>query len=75
MCGIYANPSHPTDACPTLQQDDGHVFANQTATVANVFPVKTQYYQSQHQTGYDPWSSTYNPSWKDHLNFRYKAEP
>lgn len=75
ICRICANPSRSINACPTLQQDDGHIFANQIAAVANIFPIKTQYYHPQHQNRYDPCSSTYNHGRKNHPNFRYEASP
>ncbi|XP_021602164.1 uncharacterized protein LOC110607373 [Manihot esculenta] len=49
-CGICANTSHPTDMCPSLQEDDQHVDA------VNGFP-------GPPQRKYNPFSNTYNPRW------------
>ncbi|XP_021629666.1 uncharacterized protein LOC110627626 [Manihot esculenta] len=58
-CGICANTSHPTDMCPSLQEDDQHMDA------VNGFP-------GPPQRKYDPFSNTYNPGWRNHPNFSYK---
>ncbi|XP_071708954.1 uncharacterized protein [Rutidosis leptorrhynchoides] len=60
-CGICSIANHPTDMCPTLQ--DGSV--EQTNAVGG-FP-------SPPQRKYDPFSNTYNPGWRDHPNFSYRA--
>ena len=57
-CGICTSVEHPTDACPTLHED---VMVNVSATGYTVNGRPT----------YDPFSNTYNPSWRDHPNFRY----
>jgi len=67
VCGIYACPTHPTDACPTLQDNDPE-FPAADHTVASIFPSKTQ---QQPPPRYDAYSNTYNPGWKDHPNLRY----
>ncbi|KAG8655642.1 hypothetical protein MANES_04G051445v8 [Manihot esculenta] len=55
-CGICAYVGHPTDQCPTLQED--HQQANAIGGYNN-------------QPRYDPYSKTYNPGWRDHPNFSY----
>ncbi|XP_048492418.1 uncharacterized protein LOC125493273 [Beta vulgaris subsp. vulgaris] len=55
-CGICSNTGHPTDACPTLQEDTQQVNALG--------------YQGNRK--YDPYSNSYNPGWRDHPTFTYK---
>lgn len=59
--GICTNVGHPTDMCPTLQED-GQEYVN----VLGGFP-------RQLQRKYDPYTNTYNPGWRDHCNFGYGA--
>ena len=54
-CGICAN-NHPTDLCPSLQEEDQQVNADGGFNG---------------QRRYDPYSNTYNPGWRDHPNFSY----
>nr|XP_027124163.1 uncharacterized protein LOC113740845 [Coffea arabica] len=61
-CGICYGSSHPTDMCPTLQ-DDSTEQANAVG-----FPRPPQ-------RRYDPYANTYNPGWRDHPNFNYAARP
>ncbi|XP_027169576.1 uncharacterized protein LOC113769316 [Coffea eugenioides] len=61
-CGICYGSSHPTDMCPTLQ-DDSTEQANAVG-----FP-------GPPQRRYDPYANTYNPGWRDHPNFNYAARP
>ncbi|XP_027155012.1 uncharacterized protein LOC113760037 [Coffea eugenioides] len=61
-CGICYGSSHPTDMCPTLQ-DDSTEQANAVG-----FP-------GPPQRRYDPYANTYNPGWRDHPNFSYAARP
>ncbi|XP_022865475.1 uncharacterized protein LOC111385329 [Olea europaea var. sylvestris] len=56
-CGICSVAGHPTDMCPTLQED------KQVNGVSS-FP-------EQPQRNYNPYSKTYNPGWRDHPNFSY----
>ncbi|PIN21706.1 DNA-directed DNA polymerase [Handroanthus impetiginosus] len=58
-CGICANTNHPTDMCPTLQEES----CEQTNAVGG-FP-------GPPQRKYDPYSNTYNPGWRDQPNFSY----
>ncbi|PIN09707.1 hypothetical protein CDL12_17709 [Handroanthus impetiginosus] len=62
-CGICANIGHPTDMCPTLQED-----SYEHANAVGGFP-------GPPQRKYDPYSNTYNPGWKDHPNLSYGARP
>ncbi|KAG8655769.1 hypothetical protein MANES_04G064966v8 [Manihot esculenta] len=55
-CGICLCVGHLTDQCSTLQED--HQQANAIGRYNN-------------QPRYDPYSTTYNPGWKDHPNFSY----
>ncbi|PIN27218.1 hypothetical protein CDL12_00011 [Handroanthus impetiginosus] len=63
VCGIYANIGHPTDMCPTLQED-----SFEHANAIGGFP-------GPPQRKYDPYSNTYNPGWRDHPNLSYGARP
>ncbi|KAK9019675.1 hypothetical protein V6N11_054187 [Hibiscus sabdariffa] len=54
VCGICAMPDHPTDSCPTLQEETVNDIGN--------FP-------GPPQRPYNPHGNTYNPGWKDHPNF------
>ncbi|XP_059461891.1 uncharacterized protein LOC132190882 [Corylus avellana] len=58
-CGICSVVGHPTDMCPTLQEEP-----IQQVNVAGGFPI-------QPQRKYDPYSSTYNRGWRDHPNLSY----
>ncbi|XP_062151844.1 uncharacterized protein LOC133860215 [Alnus glutinosa] len=56
VCSIVG---HPTDMCPTLQEE-----TIEQVNAAGGFP-------GQPQRRYDPYSSTYNPGWRDHPNLSY----
>ncbi|XP_059431555.1 uncharacterized protein LOC132165068 [Corylus avellana] len=58
-CGICSVVGHPTDKCPTLQEEP-----IEQVNAAGGFP-------GQPQRKYDPYSSTYNPGWRDHPNLSY----
>ncbi|XP_019051551.1 PREDICTED: uncharacterized protein LOC104587430 [Nelumbo nucifera] len=58
-CGICSVVGHPTDMCPTLQEEP-----IEQVNAAGGFP-------GQPQRKYDPYSSTYNPRWRDHPNLSY----
>nr|XP_023898140.1 uncharacterized protein LOC112010011 [Quercus suber] len=58
-CGICLVVGHLTDMCPTLQEEP-----IEQVNVAGGFP-------EQSQRKYDPYSSTYNPGWRDHPNLSY----
>ncbi|CAH9079810.1 unnamed protein product [Cuscuta epithymum] len=55
VCGICTQQGHPTDSCPTLQEEQVNALG----------------FQTQQQKRYDPHSNTYNPGWRDHPNLRY----
>ncbi|KAL2226514.1 UNVERIFIED_CONTAM: hypothetical protein Sindi_2010100 [Sesamum indicum] len=50
---------HTTDMCPTLQES-----TTEHADAVGGFT-------GQQQKRYDPFSNTYNPGWRDHLNLSY----
>lgn len=59
VCAICSIEDHPIDMCPTLQKEP-----IEQVNVAGDFP-------RQPQRKYDPYSSTYNPRWRDHPNLSY----
>ncbi|XP_062173532.1 uncharacterized protein LOC133878994 [Alnus glutinosa] len=59
-CGICSIVGHPTNMCPTLQEEP-----IEQVNAAGGFP-------GQPQRKYDPYSSTYNPGWRDHPNLSYE---
>ena len=59
-CGICSVVVHPIDMCPTLQEEP-----IEQVNAAGGFP-------GQPQRKYDPYSSTYNPGWRDHPNLSYE---
>ncbi|XP_073033735.1 uncharacterized protein [Primulina eburnea] len=61
-CGVCAMVGHPTDMCPSLQEEP-----TQQANAIGGFP-------GQPQRRYDPFSNSYNPGWRDHPNFSYKNQ-
>lgn len=59
-CEICSLVSHPTNMCPTLQEEFvEHVNA------ADSFP-------GQPRRNYDPYSNTYNQGWRDYPNLSYE---
>ena len=54
VCGICGVHEHPTNLCPSLQEDE----------VADVNALGG--YVQNSWKKYDPYSNTYNPRWKDH---------
>ncbi|XP_048227305.1 LOW QUALITY PROTEIN: uncharacterized protein LOC125369336 [Ricinus communis] len=56
VCGICSLQGHPTDMCPTLQQDSMQE------------PNALGGFAGQPQRKYDPFSNHYNPGWRDHPN-------
>ena len=58
-CGICSVVGHPTDMCPTLHEEP-----IEQVNVAGGLP-------GQPQRKYEPYSSTYNPGWRDHPNLSY----
>ncbi|KAL0453964.1 UNVERIFIED_CONTAM: hypothetical protein Slati_1374500 [Sesamum latifolium] len=58
-CGICTSSGHATDACPTLQEEP-----TMNANIIGGF-------FGPSQKGYEAFSNTYNPGWRDHPNLRY----
>ncbi|CAN6579375.1 unnamed protein product [Malus baccata var. baccata] len=59
-CGVCSMQGHPTDKCPQLIE-------NGVWETLNVVGFGKQYQQRN-----DPFSNTYNPSWCDHPNFKWR---
>ncbi|XP_010246704.1 PREDICTED: uncharacterized protein LOC104589923 [Nelumbo nucifera] len=59
-CGICSTTGHPTDMCPTHQDEPF-----EQANAVGGFPQKR----------YDPYSNTYIAGWRDHPNLSYGAKP
>ncbi|KAK8546778.1 hypothetical protein V6N13_093821 [Hibiscus sabdariffa] len=59
-CGICTMTDHPTDSCPSLQDETVNAVGN--------FP-------GPPQRPYNPYSNTYNPGWRDHPNLSYAPNP
>ncbi|XP_042441358.1 uncharacterized protein LOC122026695 [Zingiber officinale] len=55
VCGICSSQDHNSELCPNLHQDESFASFSRAQ-----FPQK-----------FDPRSSTYNPSWRDHPNLKY----
>ncbi|XP_039034539.1 uncharacterized protein LOC120170712 [Hibiscus syriacus] len=62
-CGICAAIGHPTNMCPTFQ-DDSHEYANAVGR-----------FLDPPQRKYDPYLNTYNPGWRDYPNLSYGPRP
>ena len=60
VCSICSLQGHASDMCPTMQED----YIEHANTVDGAF-------NGQPQRKYDPFSTTYNPGWRDHPNLRY----
>ncbi|CAN6579422.1 unnamed protein product [Malus baccata var. baccata] len=58
-CGVCSMNGHLTDKCPQLIENRGWESTN------------TVGFGSQNQPRNDPFSNTYNPSWRDHPNFKW----
>ncbi|XP_027174463.1 uncharacterized protein LOC113774097 [Coffea eugenioides] len=58
VCGVCAAVGHFTEVCPLVQEET----AEQVSMAGHV-PSPRQ--------PYDPYSSTYNPGWRDHPNLSY----
>ncbi|XP_042460351.1 uncharacterized protein LOC122043846 [Zingiber officinale] len=55
VCGICSSQDHDSELCPNLHQDES----------------LAAFSRAQFSQKYDPYSSTYNPGWRDHPNLRY----
>ncbi|KAK9020146.1 hypothetical protein V6N11_054639 [Hibiscus sabdariffa] len=63
VCGICTMPDHPTDYCPTLQEETSEL----------VYGIGN--FSGPPQGPHNPHSSTYNPGWRDHPNLSYAQNP
>ncbi|KAM2821949.1 hypothetical protein COP1_037985 [Malus domestica] len=59
-CGVCSMQGHPTDKCPQLIENGGWETLNAVG------------FGQQYQQRNDPFSNTYNPGWRDHLNFKWR---
>ncbi|KAM1420916.1 hypothetical protein ACFX2I_003229 [Malus domestica] len=59
-CGVCSIHGHLTDKCPQLIENGEWESANVVG------------FGSQNQPKCEPFSNTYNPSWKDHPNFKWR---
>ncbi|CAN6712659.1 unnamed protein product [Malus baccata var. baccata] len=60
VCGLCSIQGHASEKCPQLIENGGWESANAIG------------FQGQNQPMNDPYSNTYNPSWRDHPNFRWR---
>ncbi|CAN6557466.1 unnamed protein product [Malus baccata var. baccata] len=60
VCGVCSIQGHASEKCPQLIENGGWESANAIG------------FQSQNQPRNDPYSNTYNPSWRDHPNFKWR---
>nr|KYP36259.1 hypothetical protein KK1_042634 [Cajanus cajan]KYP36261.1 hypothetical protein KK1_042636 [Cajanus cajan] len=67
VCGICTSISHPTNACPSLQDSSTGPDAPQ-AYAANIYNNRPPH---QQQHNYDLSSNKYNPDWRSHPNLRW----
>ncbi|KAI3748436.1 hypothetical protein L6452_11499 [Arctium lappa] len=58
-CGFCSSVAHPTDACPTLHEEE------------QVNAIGGGNFQHSNNRSHDPFSSTYNPGWRQHPNLSY----
>ncbi|KAM2661531.1 hypothetical protein EV2_023828 [Malus domestica] len=59
-CGVCSMQGHLTDKCPQLIENGGWETLNAVG------------FGNQYQPRNDPFSNTYNPGWRDHLNFKWR---
>ncbi|KAM1365521.1 hypothetical protein ACFX14_043858 [Malus domestica] len=59
-CGVCSMQGHLTDKCPQLIKNGGWETLNAVG------------FGQQYQPRNDPFSNTYNPGWRDHLNFKWR---
>ncbi|XP_071933992.1 uncharacterized protein [Coffea arabica] len=57
-CGVCTAVGHPTEMCPMVQEETA-----EQVNMAGHAPAPRK--------PYDPYSSTYNPGWRDHPNLSY----
>ncbi|XP_071916150.1 uncharacterized protein [Coffea arabica] len=58
VCGVCTAVGHPTEMCPMVQEETA-----EQVNMAGHAPAPRK--------PYDPYSSTYNPGWRDHPNLSY----
>ena len=61
VCGVCSLQGHHSDQCPQLIENGGWESANAIGG----------YQGGPQRPRYDPYSSTYNPGWRDHPNFKW----
>ncbi|KAH9607905.1 hypothetical protein KSS87_000880, partial [Heliosperma pusillum] len=59
FCGLCNDPTHPTDGCPSLFEEEGNEAVNALGSYG------------QNQRRNDPFSNTYNAGTKNHPNFKW----
>ncbi|CAN6716275.1 unnamed protein product [Malus baccata var. baccata] len=59
-CGVCSMQGHPKDKCPQLIENGGWETLNAMG------------FGQQYQQRNDPFSNTYNPGWRNHLNFKWR---
>ncbi|CAN6583796.1 unnamed protein product [Malus baccata var. baccata] len=59
-CGVCSMQGHLTDKCPQLIENGGWETLNAVG------------FGNQYQPRNDPFSSTYNPGWRDHPKFKWR---
>ncbi|KAH9624981.1 hypothetical protein KSS87_012322 [Heliosperma pusillum] len=59
FCGLCNDPTHPTDGCPSLFEEEGNEVVNALGSYG------------QNQRRNDPFSNTYNAGTKNHPNFKW----
>ena len=65
-CGVCSMVEHMTDMCPSLQDGGSYEQANALRGFQG-----QQNFQRAPRPRNDPYSNTYNPGWRNHLNFSY----
>ncbi|KAM2977333.1 hypothetical protein FF2_014286 [Malus domestica] len=60
VCGVCSMQGHANDQCPQLIENGGWESANAVG------------FGNQNQPRHDPYSYSYNPGWRDHLNFKWR---
>ena len=60
VCAICSNLSHTSQNCPSLP------------VYLDAYSEQVHALQSYEKTSNSPYSSTYNPNWRNHPNFSWK---
>ena len=70
VCGICTSIEHPTDACPSLQQQQPMTSGHQPeAYAANIYNNS-----GPQQHNHDLSSNRYNPGWRNHPNLKWSDQ-